>query len=179
MLASTEGDAAEGQIHCFELLQDDEERPVSVSPKRPRVAKKTAHRLVADLNDDDEEEEEEEEPAQQKETSSSILPDWVRRAQLVDSAQAPQPPQQQQQQCQPAAAVQQQQHLGEPIDVFVSRFLRNQPGLDLALVVRAVARYFKLNPGEKESFRAMMLDLAEAPSVEALQAFLEGMVEQH
>jgi hypothetical protein len=48
-----------------------------------------------------------------------------------------------------------------------------QAGLDLALVSRAVARYFKLSGEEKESFKAMMLDLAEAPSVEALQAFLE------
>jgi hypothetical protein len=138
---------------------------------------------------------EEEETDQQKGTTSSILPDWVRRAQLVESEQPPQsflPPlpqrqQQRQQQQEPEGTVppppppppQQRQQPGEAIDVFVSRFLRNQRGLDLVLVGRAVARYFKLNREEKESFRAMMLDLAEAPSVEALQAFLEGMVEQH
>jgi hypothetical protein len=170
-----------------QLLTNRSQGPASAAPAsvaRPQQRQRQRQQRQQQPHAGDEEE-----PAHQKDTTSSILPDWVRRAQLSDPEPVQQPPQQQQQRQQqkPEAAVpppppppqQQQQQPGEPIDVFISRFLRNQAGLDLALVGRAVARYFKLNGEEKESFKAMMLDLAEAPSVEALQAFLEGMFEQH
>ncbi len=111
--------------------------------------------------------------------SHPMTPSWDPTSTAPASAVRPQQVQRSQQEPEAAPSQQRQQQPGRTVASLVAKCLRTQTGLDRELVGRALKKYFTLNGEEKESFGDIVLELAQAPSVEALQTFLEGMVEQN